>query len=91
MANEKNVNATENTTTMEEQVKDQNQNTPGNEKETSAKEPGKVKSFFTKHGGKIKKGLAAVGLVGAGIAADRLGLKIGGWKKGGDAPEDTAE
>lgn len=93
MANEKNVNVIENENTMAdgEQVKDQNQNAPGNEKETSAKEPGKIKTFFTKHGGKIKTGLAAVGLVGVGIAADRLGLKIGGGKKSGDAPGDDAE
>lgn len=91
MANEKNVNVTENTTTAEEQVKDQNQNAPGNEKETSAKEPGKIKTFFTKHGSKIKVGLGAAGAIALGVVADRIGIKIGAGKKSGDAPGDDAE
>lgn len=85
------IKTNEATMDQKEQVKDQNQNAPGNEKETSAKEPGKIKSFFEKHKGKIRTGLAIAGGVAVGVAADKFGLRLGSKKKGGDAPGDDAE
>ena len=60
----------------------------GNEVKTE-KHP--VKDFFKKHGNKIKVGLGVAGAVGVGIAADRLGLKIGGRKKASDTDASTDE
>ena len=60
--------------------------------QADVKQPGKIKKFFEKHGGKVKAGLFVVGGVAAGIAADKLGLKLGSKKKGDDQPGgDTAE
>ena len=65
---------------------------PNPEKNDQAvKQPGKIKKFFEKHGGKVKAGLFVVGGVAAGIAADKLGLKLSSKKKddqpGGEATE----
>ena len=55
------------------------------------KKDGKIKSFFKKHGTKIRNGAIVVGAVAAGVAADRLGLKIGGGKKKDDDPASEPE
>lgn len=57
-------------------------------KDETAKQPGKIKSFFSKNAGKIKAGLAIAGAVGVGVAADRLGIKLGSKKKEDDSPAD---
>ena len=65
---------------------------PDQKNDQAVKQPGKIKKFFEKHGGKVKAGLFVVGGVAAGIAADKLGLKLGSKKKGDDQPGgDTAE
>ncbi len=78
MADEKNVN--ENATINEEQNKENIPEAPADQK----KEPGKIRKFFSENAGKIKVGLGIAGAVGVGIAADRLGIKLGGSKKKDD-------
>lgn len=72
------------------QNEEQNQGTPAPEAPVEKKD-GKIKTFFKTHGGKIKMGLGLAGALGVGIAADRLGLKLGGKKKDEDGPTEAAE
>lgn len=64
--------------------------TPGGQKtdDKAEKKPGKVKQFFIDHKNKIAAGAGVVGAVGVGIIVDRLGIKFGSKKKGGDEPGD---
>lgn len=62
-----------------------------NPDEKQAKEPGKIGAFFKKHAGKIKTGAAIAGAVCVGVAADRLGIKLGGKKKDDDRPATEAD
>lgn len=64
--------------------------TPGDQKtdDKAEKKPGKIKQFFIDHKNKIAAGAGVVGAVGVGIIVDRLGIKLGSKKKGGDEPGD---
>lgn len=66
-----------------------NENNATNPDKKQAKEPGKIGAFFKKHAGKIKTGAAIAGAVCVGVAADRLGIKLGGKKKDDDRPAAT--
>ena len=90
MADKKNVN--EEAMNQEEEQKVNTPETPADQKNDNAADQknDKVRQFFKDHGKKIKAGAAAVGLIGAGIAADRLGIKFGSKKKGEETGNDTA-
>ena len=94
MAEEKNV-VEMNPNTEEQKVEITAPETPDQKTDEKAdeKKPGKIGSFFKKHSNKIKIGLGAVGAIGIGVAAVRLGLRLGSKKKGGDESggSETAE
>ena len=77
---------------MSKEIKNENVNPKTEEQQATVPAPEApveekkhpVKDFFKKHGNKIKTGLAVAGAVGVGIAADRMGLKLGGKKKTGE-------
>lgn len=81
---------------MSKEIKNENVN-PNEEQQANVPAPETpveekkhpVKDFFKKHGNKIKTGLAVAGAVGVGIAADRMGLKLGGKKKTGSDESST--
>lgn len=84
MANEKNVNVTENTAKEEQQL-----TTPGGVPVEVVTKKHPVKDFFAKNKKKIGVGLGIAGAFGAGIVADRLGIKLPSGKK--DPEEEAAE
>ena len=56
--------------------------------EAPVKEDGKINKFFKNNGKKFKTAGVIVGAVVAGVAADRLGIKLSGNKKD-DTASDT--
>lgn len=79
--NEKNV-------TMNEEMAAKNeeqQNAPAENENKEKKHP--VKDFFKNNGKKIGIGLGVVAAFGAGVAADKFGIKLPGKKKDPEAGE----
>lgn len=88
MANNEKKNETVNEN-MKQQKEEQQMTTPGGVPvEVVKKHP--VRDFFKNNKKKIGIGLGVAGAFGAGIIADRFGLKLPVGKKGSDE-EETAD
>lgn len=82
---------------MSKEIKNENVNPKTEEQQATVPAPEApveekkhpVKDFFKKHSNKIKTGLAIAGAVGVGVAADKIGLKIGNKKKTGTDESST--
>ena len=64
---------------------EEQQNAPAENENKEKKHP--VKDFFKNNGKKIGIGLGVVAAFGAGVAADKFGIKLPGKKKDPDAGE----
>lgn len=80
--NEKNVTMNEE---MAANKNEEQQNAPAENENKEKKHP--VKDFFKNNGKKIGIGLGVVAAFGAGVAADKFGIKLPGKKKDPDAGE----
>ena len=88
------ANKEEKVVAMNQNNEEQNVNgnpEPEKTSEAPAEKKHPIKDFFGKHGKKIKTGLGIAGAIGIGVAADRLGLKIGAKKSGSDESPAEAE